>query len=1147
VLALVLVLGPPLLLRGPVVRWIVERETTGLCGTIRIDDGHPGWLFVLDLARRRPFSVELRGLRVVGPDGTEVLAAAEISAAVAVERAPFRIEISPVIVSRGRWRLAVDATGNGNGGFLGVFRPVPDNGRAACLERAPRARPGPNMPPVAPRVAPSVPGFALEHVRLDDVDVELDFPMWGLSLPRVRATGAVGFGTPAGSAFTFDVRNANAPGGTLRVGPGGPAKTVATTTARFDVVVITHVGISPANPGDLTLEVGRADTGRSRLSGTATFENVVAHHGRHGRRNPPGLSLDARWERLSDAVARVDAGWLPREALGEILDGGVAARMRGPFQALSGTLSIEGSRAGIEVAFEDGARATVDLRATNLALAPFLQESLTPLLAGRMTGKLQARLAFPGGLGDADIQIPSADVALTRESRRAVPRRLTFHVGRPDARTPTWDEADDTLALGLTSARLYRRTLRLEGLFARWAELSARGTLALALPAAEDGGPAPPARLDASMTMTLGSLARWVPPETATASGAARVQVSGPLDHLRARLAFSRATSATVLGDRFRVPDPITARLDDGHALALDAFGLARVGGGRLDARGRADLAGPIAGELRLSRYPLASLPGLDTVTLPAALGGGRVMTLHQSLGGTLDATLRVAGETARPAFTGTLGLAGVELAGRRIGDGALRARAHGWTMTLDGTLGPSLALTLGATRGRDGVTADAKLDVRDLALAPWLPPALSGLDVAVTGAARVAVAPRRPFSTQADLRAVGAGGDLQIHGATSGDTAEASAKGHVELGGLRSLWGQALAAADGTIAVDVATAPRAPLRGTLVVSRALSLRPKGWPLALGVAEGGRLDVDATHVRIPGLTLTTDGARVTVTGDVQGDLAAPERSTIDLHATAAVDARAVARQAKLPALASAAGTIAIDARAQGPVAAPRGSATARLDALELRPSSRAWPALRMSGVLEATHHGASTRGLRVETVGPSTVTGAVTIGAPAAPATVEVDPARPFHVERVDVPITGRGLRVRDEKAQLSIDALDLSLRIAGDPSRSLVLSGDVGIAGARLDPFGGPKRRATGPARPWFEGLPPWLTLDLTLHGPDDALVVNVPVLPDVDFGFRCHVQGNARGGSISGRLHGRGLYSRLALSLFGPKGASECRVLKE
>jgi hypothetical protein len=127
------------------------------------------------------------------------------------------------------------------------------------------------------------------------------------------------------------------------------------------------------------------------------------------------------------------------------------------------------------------------------------------------------------------------------------------------------------------------------------------------------------------------------------------------------------------------------------------------------------------------------------------------------------------------------------------------------------------------------------------------------------------------------------------------------------------------------------------------------------------------------------------------------------------------------------------------------------------------------------------------------------------------------------------------------------VGALDLRLRLAGDPARELVLSGDVGIANARVDPFAGKKSSGGGPARPWFESLPPWLTLDLTLHGPPDAIVVAVPVLPDLDLGLRCRVRGDSRKASIAGELRGRGLYSRLMLALFGPEGARECRVLKE
>ena len=1166
---LVLVVGLPLLpslfLRGPVLRWLVARASRGLCGTVQVEGGHVGWLVAADLWRARPFAVELRGVRITGADGGEALFVAHVSGEVQVSRHPWRLVVDDAVAEHGRWRLVIDRTG-GLGGLLGAFRPVPaGETRAACLQP-----PAPRGPPRGPAPAPVAASVAVHEARLEDIDVDLDFPVWGLSLPHAHGRAWLALSTAGGPLFTFDVRDAHAPSGVLRVGPGGAAATAATTTARFDDVIITRVGVSPDEPANLVLEVGHADTGRSRLAGHAVFENVFPHHGRRGEKHLPGLVLDAHWDRLRDAVARVDAPWLPREALGEILDGALAARVRGPFLALSGAVSLEGPRAGIEATVERGERATLDARATDLALAPFLHESLQPLLAGRVSGHLRAKVELVAGFRNADLEIPDADVTLTRDGAAPQPRRIAFRVGVTARKEVPWGEKDDTLVLGLTAARLFHRTLRVEGMSARWAELSARGALTLEMPgpskptdavhasAASPGArlavdrPAsaeraaePPARIDAKITMSVASLARWVPPTTATARVAAEATLTGPLDHLRARLAFAPATTATIFGERFLAPAPVTATLDDGRAVTVSGLSIAHVGGGRVEFHGSAARAGRVAGELRISDYPLAALPGLDSVVMPPVLTGGRAATLHQSIGGTLNATLDVAGASANPAYTGTLDLEGVTLVGRRIGDGHLHARARGWTVALDGTLGSGLALDVGATRRPDGISGDANLKLEGFALGPWLPPALAGLDAALSGVARVAFVPHRPPVTHADLQVVGALGQLALRGSGTGGVVEGTVRGRVELAGLRPLWKRDFAQADGAVTLDVSASPRAPLTGTLVVARALTLRPAGWPLAVGVAEGGRIDVDGTRVHVPGLALTAAGSEVALAGDVQVDAAVPERSIIALTAKARLDAGALARQAHLPALASARGTIVVDARATGPARAPLATGTARFDDVEVRPRAAAWPTLRVSGVVEANGHAVSTRALRIDATG-GFAEGAVTVGAPDAAASVDLSTAWPPRVDRVDLPLSARGLRIGDARSPLAIGALDLHLRLAGDPERELVLSGDVGVARARVNPFGG-KRSKSGPARPWFEGLPPRLTLDVTLHGPDDAVVVAVPVLPDIDIGFRCHVAGSARGGTISGQVRGGGPYSRLMLALFGPKGTRECRVLKE
>jgi hypothetical protein len=1156
---------PALVVRGPVVRWLVARATRPLCGTIEVDGGHAGWLLVFELLGGRPLDVELRGVKIQGADGREALFLDRVSGAVTVSRNPWRLVVDQPVVEHGRWRLSVDKTG-GLGGFLGVFRPAPGGSRAACLT-PPAPRRGPRPPGSAPG-APSA-SFAVHEARLDDVDVELDFPVWGLSLLHASGIGALGLGTPGGPLVTFDVRDVRSTSGVLRVGPGGPSATTATTTASFNDVLIARVGVSPEEPSDIALEVGHADTGRSRLAGKAVFENVFAHHGRRGQKNPPGLLLDARWERLADAAARVDAPWLPREALGEILDGTLAARVHGPFMALSGTVSLQGPRGGFEATVENGDRATLDVRANDLALEPFLHESLRPLLGGRVTGQLRMALELSAGFRDAALEIPTADMTLTRAGADPDPPRIAFRVGAPAATPVPWSEADDALVLGLSAARFAHHALRVEGLSARWAELSARGALTLELPAPADRAarPAPrgpveasatdaaasaagrssPARLDAKVALAVTSLARWVPPATATARVVAEATLSGPLDHLRARLAFAPSTTATILGERFRAPGTVTATIEGGRALALDGLAIERVGGGRVEARGRAERGGPIAGQLRISRYPLSAFPGEESVDLPAALAGGHPAPLREALGGRLDATLVVAGAAARPTFSGKLDLEGVSLAGRPLGDGHLRARAHGWSMSLDGTLGPALALVLDATKLPEGVKGDATLKLDRFALGPWMPPPLAGLDLAASGTARVDVAPRRPLVTRADVRLAGAPGEIDVRESSEGETAEGTARGRLELAPLRPLWRRALAEADGALALDLASSARGPVTGTIAVARALTLRPAGWPLAVGVAEGGRVDVDGTRLHVPGVTLTAAGAAIALAGDVRVDAAAPERSSLALTARGHLDAAALARQARLPELASASGMITIDARATGAARAPEASGTARLEAVELHPSAAGLPPVRLDGLVEARGSVLSTRSLRVEALGGA-ARGAVSVGAPDAPASVDLEPPWPPRVARLDVPVAARGLRVGDAKSAYQIGALDLHVRLVGDPARELVLSGDVGVAGATFDPFApGPKKKSSGPPRPWFEALPPRLTLDLDVHGPAGALSVDVPVLPDVYLGLHCHVAGSARGGSISGQLRGSGAYSRLMLALFAPKGARECRVLKE
>src|SRR5262249_22699313 len=155
------------------------------------------------------------------------------------------------------------------------------------------------------------------------------------------------------------------------------------------------------------------------------------------------------------------------------------------------------------------------------------------------------------------------------------------------------------------------------------------------------------------------------------------------------------------------------------------------------------------------------------------------------------------------------------------------------------------------------------------------------------------------------------------------------------------------------------------------------------------------------------------------------------------------------------------------------------------------------------------------------------------IGAPTTPASVEILSFEPPRLGRVDVPVAARGLHFGDASSLMSVGALDLSLRLFGDASL-LTLRGDVGIANARVDSSKSKPGPRTGPSKPWFEGLPPRLLLDLNVHGPAHAISVAVPVVPDVSVGFTCHVSASRGGATMSGHIRGSTVWSRMAITLY-------------
>src|SRR5689334_18039008 len=75
---LVVALALPLVVRGPVARWLLARASAGMCGTFALTGGHVGWAAAVDLVLGRPIPVLIEGLRITGPDGHVTISAARL-------------------------------------------------------------------------------------------------------------------------------------------------------------------------------------------------------------------------------------------------------------------------------------------------------------------------------------------------------------------------------------------------------------------------------------------------------------------------------------------------------------------------------------------------------------------------------------------------------------------------------------------------------------------------------------------------------------------------------------------------------------------------------------------------------------------------------------------------------------------------------------------------------------------------------------------------------------------------------------------------------------------------------------------------------------------------------------------------------------
>ncbi len=1134
----------PLIVRGPVARWGVARATAGLCGRFEISGGHLGWAAVWQLLLGAPTNFAIENVRITGADGKVVFSAARFEATLEIHSKPFRVVLSNVLMARGGWRLALPDNAVGS---FDAFLGVPDEGRAGCLDpHAKRTHKAPS------RGGPSG-SLVIRNVEFEDVDVDLAFPVWELELARVNAAGMLALGGD-GPPLQFEARDVIAAGGALRIGRRGEAWTARVP---FEAVAITDVGVTPAAPSDLRLEVAGAETGRARLSGHAAFRNIFPPGPHRRPPGPAGLEVDARWANFGGALSGLDASWRPEGAWAKHLDGDLRATIAGPFNALAGSLEVEGGGTRLKARVAHGA-ADLSLAFAGVETGWMLDPALRPLLGGLLHGHFHATARLWPTFAGIEAAIPDADLRLDRRRAPSGPRHFELRIGK----SGRGEGAIDTLYATVSSIRLADAILRLADLRVDWTGLTARVDARVAFAAPARGptktGPAVPGRarseVDARGTLAVAALEDWIPGGAVTGPLNLAATADGTIERVELGLEFPSRTTIGVLGQRFLLPRKIEALLASDAGLSVPRVQLRRVGGGTIDVRGRLGEGGKIAASLSVADYPVGEVPGLDR--------GGAAGKLT----GALHADLALGGALERPTLKGNVGVTALAFDRRPVGDvlTSLRLGADGGEA--DATIDPGVTVHA-RVRRRPSLAIDATVALRDRALGPWLPAPVSGAPLFASGDAKLGY---RAGALSGDGLVQLAGPGLTgvaIEGQLHGQEARARLKGEIDVARWPQLWSRVFKSATGALAFDLTVVPGVTsksvslsdphLSGSLRIGHALVLRTPRWPAPITVDGGGRLEIDGESLTLGGFTIATPGLSGSLAGHATLDREALGRTRLALALKAELDAAHF--PVHLPDGVSASGRATIDAQIGGTLGAvpgPRIDGNAQLDGLTVQLSPTT-PAAKASGLVEAHGDTLRTEALRVE-IG---TIGSVAIGRPGKPATAELASLSPFRLGTVDVPFVGSDLRLGQPTSQLYIPDLDTDLRLTGDGRRELTISGVVAVAGGSYDSSRhGPKKKSApssskDPAAkprasgPWYQVLPPHLTLDLELRGSNKGISVAVPVLPDVSVDFKCHLVATNRSAKWSGRLRGDGAYARTALALadwFSDNDLRGCQLTK-
>jgi len=796
----------------------------------------------------------------------------------------------------------------------------------------------------------------------------------------------------------------------------------------------------------------------------------------------------------------------------------------GPFAAMAGMLDIRGGGTHLLGRVARGA-ADLSLTLAGVETGWMLDPALRPLLGGQLHGTFHATAHLWPTFAGIEAEIPHADLRLDRRRAPSGPRRFQLRIGDGSRA----EGANDTLYASVDRIRLADAVLRFQGLRADWTGLSARldARVAFSPPgavAAAPPGHRPRSEVEAHGQLAVAALEDWIPGGAVSGPLHLTAKAEGTIARVELGLGFAPPTAIGVYGQSFLLPRKLDVVYAAGVGATVPKVQLRHVGGGTIELGGRLGDDGKVAAKLGVRDYPVGAIPGLDRERKLGALAG------------TLRADLALGGPLERPSLHGQIGVAKLTMDRRPVGDVETTLRLGTDGGDLDATIDPGITLHA-RVRRRPALSFEATVAVRDRALGPWLPPPLTGAAIATSGDVKLGYR-ASGLDGEGTLRLVGPGLEgAQIDGEVHGLDAHAHLQGQIDVSRWPQLWSRALKSAAGALAVDLTVVPvllpkPGPPRfaGSVRVARALTLQAPRWPAPISVPAGGRIDLDGDALTLTALSVVTPGLRGGLTGRALLDREDLGRTRLELTLAAELDAGQF--PVRLPDGVVASGGASVDARIDGTLGGDPGPTLdggARLNNLTVQLGA-ATPAARANGRVGAHGDHLRTEGLRVDIAG----VGAITIGAPGAPAIVEVASLSPFRLGRVDVPFGGQDLKIGQPSSSLYLPDLDATLRLTGDGRGDLKIAGQVATAGGSYDPSRG--KKGSGKPRvsgPWYRALPPHLTLDLDLRGMNKGMRVAVPVLPDVTVDFQCHLYATNRGATWTGRLRGDSAYARAAVTI--------------